>query len=282
MPSLLSLPRELRDEIIELVLSSQVALPLGTTCERYHLGQMMPHYPEWLVVDIPFFFPNTEAACSPPGLGLLRTNKQLRSETIDRIENAGIPLTLDMAMLDSNWVWPAWRTLPPRISTTVQDLNINIILVRTDNTRDIGKSQVAISWEYANTVTAVLGLVCRLLDEGSAGLLLPRSRPLKLDVQVSRLKFNLTTLSEDSKEAIPLHDVAFMGHLPHDQLYAPTKESLKTVGKIFVTRCEQIVGADARPWSANIRKCVRQIVLCEDGVICEEIDVPDQADRNVG
>jgi hypothetical protein len=105
MSLLLSLPQELRDDIIEHVLSSFSAPPQSPehdTCPREEATDARALRP----------------AITPPHVlyhayGLLLTNRQLNTETRSRLAKARTPYSLDV-MVVGNELWPSWTCCPAR------------------------------------------------------------------------------------------------------------------------------------------------------------------------
>jgi hypothetical protein len=108
MSSLLSLPRELRDHIIEYVISSYSAPPQAPehdTCSRQEATDASAIRP----------------AISPPHVlyhayGLLLANRQLNAETRSRLEKSRSPYSLDVMVVGGE-LWPSWTCCPARASS---------------------------------------------------------------------------------------------------------------------------------------------------------------------
>ena len=124
---LLSLPRELRDMIIEHVLLTPRPTPL-------------PKQPTKPADGVQSSWPNTYDLQTMPPLctGLLRTNKQLRHETKERACRIDIPLVLDIfaqqdCTVQHTWLsqpWgpvAAWKRLPEmRVQIRLQSVSIKL------------------------------------------------------------------------------------------------------------------------------------------------------------
>lgn len=108
MLSLLTLPRELCDEILSLVLSSRMVMPVNGT--RFRSQDLGPHQV--------IFFPRSPGAYRPPSLPLLLTNKQLYAETILVIEREAFIIEVDVALVGMVMLWPTYRAIPPRTAVT--------------------------------------------------------------------------------------------------------------------------------------------------------------------
>jgi hypothetical protein len=116
MPSLLDLPSELLYDIIALVAAS----PLSSKSAGKR------HRPEQLHSRAVVCYPDTTPA--PGLLGLLSTNSRLRSETLLFLSKQPLVFDLDVAFVNSHWIWPRWTQIPAQCtSRTVERLNMNII-----------------------------------------------------------------------------------------------------------------------------------------------------------
>lgn len=116
MSSLLSLPREIRDQIIEYVLVSSREPPRNpaheTESRLNHTGQDALRPPK-----ISHETYNTS--------GLLGTNTQLRDETHDRLRGLRVTYTLDVMVVDHE-LWPTWTCCPSRTSGPIDKVRINL------------------------------------------------------------------------------------------------------------------------------------------------------------
>jgi hypothetical protein len=109
MPTLLSLPRELRDMIVEHVLLTstiKLVLPTFPDCLRHP-------------TDPPFPLPS-----SP----LLSVCQQLRAETLSAIPRINVPLVLNLVVLDNGRVACTWQSVPWKKVWRRINMQINIIV----------------------------------------------------------------------------------------------------------------------------------------------------------
>lgn len=116
MSSLLLLPREIRDQILEHVIlfnKTPPKNPAHETESRLNLtGQDALR-------------PPTISLKTYNASGLLRTNAQLRSETQNRLQQLKLIYTLDVMVVDHE-IWPTWICCPARISGPIDEVNITL------------------------------------------------------------------------------------------------------------------------------------------------------------
>lgn len=143
MPSLLDLPREIRDEILGLVLFTPPQIPLDLSCydhqrreltvpshDRqgligfYHLVKVLPNNLQYNA-----FF-TTRAS-------LLLLNHQLNAETLSLLRRKR-PLTtqyiLDIAVVNDLELWPTWIFMP----LLARDVEEVFVSIRTTTTQRLG------------------------------------------------------------------------------------------------------------------------------------------------
>jgi|SRR5690242_6862644 len=114
MYTLLSLPRELRDQIIEYVLLSHGKPPLDPTNDlelrqsATGQGSLRP--------------PNTRLYGAS---GLLAANSQLRHETYTRLSQLNVPYSLDVMVVDHE-LWPTWTCCPSRAPGQIDKVNVSL------------------------------------------------------------------------------------------------------------------------------------------------------------
>jgi hypothetical protein len=116
MSSLLSLPREIRDQIIGYVVLSSREPPKNPAHETEsrldHTGQD--------ALRPPRISPKTYNTS-----GLLNTNTQLRDETQDRQRRLKVTYTLDVMVVDHE-LWPTWTCCPARTSGPIDKVRITL------------------------------------------------------------------------------------------------------------------------------------------------------------
>jgi hypothetical protein len=138
MCSLLSLPRELRDQIIEHVVLFRKAPPedpaqcLQSRVESSGGGTLR----------LPSRSQETYNAS-----GLLRTSRQIRDETRHRLRQLNPPYSLDV-MIGDNELWPTWTCCPIRSSGPIDTVNVTL--------RFFSKPDDPFMVHVARTVRAVL------------------------------------------------------------------------------------------------------------------------------
>ena len=116
MPTLLSIPREVRDLILDEVLLSLEAQP---PAEHINLSRR-PLYFE--AVGHRIRVPCVEF---PTGQGLFRTCHRLHAEIIDRTRKLKPPYILDLYILNETFIFPTWLSCPPRLDL-IELLKVNI------------------------------------------------------------------------------------------------------------------------------------------------------------
>lgn len=113
MCSLLSLPRELRDQIIEHVVLSHKAPPHDPA----HDPQLRGGPPSGGTLRSPT---KTYSASA-----LLATNAQLKDETQTRLNQLDLSYSLDVMVLD-NELWPTWTCCPSQASGPIKRINVSL------------------------------------------------------------------------------------------------------------------------------------------------------------
>jgi hypothetical protein len=116
MPSLLSLPRELRDHIIEYVIlscSDPPQSPAQDTCKREEATDACALRPAILPQHVYSAY------------GLLLANHQLNAEVCNRLDKNHASYSLDV-MIVENELWPSWTCCPSRASGTIDAINITL------------------------------------------------------------------------------------------------------------------------------------------------------------
>ncbi|OGM41681.1 hypothetical protein ABOM_009960 [Aspergillus bombycis] len=138
MPSLLDLPLELRELIIELVLKDQ-RMPPATPSKANRADFRDMGYRAWRRV---IYYERRQSHCPNNASGLIRANHQLSEETLatlDRISSA--PYILDLSVLNDVALYPTWLSVP-RLTHRVSTLHVNVRLFGHILSRDAARSQV--------------------------------------------------------------------------------------------------------------------------------------------
>jgi hypothetical protein len=110
MPTLLSLPRELRDMVIEHVLMTSTINSTFLTHPDHFRYTTRPSDP-----PIPH-----------PTSPLLLTCQQLRAETLDAISRINVPLVLELIVLENGRVYCSWQGVPWKKVWRRIDMQVNI------------------------------------------------------------------------------------------------------------------------------------------------------------
>ncbi|KAJ8117304.1 hypothetical protein OPT61_g1464 [Boeremia exigua] len=116
MQALLSLPREIRDHIIEYVILSCKELPEDPA----HDVQPRDDAPGQGALRLPIISPQTYSAA-----GLLATNHQLRDETHNRLQQIKLSYVLDVMVVD-NELWPTWICCPSQAPGMIDTIRISL------------------------------------------------------------------------------------------------------------------------------------------------------------
>ena len=116
MQSLLSLPREIRDQIIEHVVLSCKEPPQDPA----HDVQLRQDATGQGALRPPTVSPRTYNAS-----GLLETSVQLRHETQNRLQQLRLPYSLDVMVVD-NELWPTWTCCPSRAPGPIDTINVSL------------------------------------------------------------------------------------------------------------------------------------------------------------
>ncbi|KAF2501484.1 hypothetical protein BU16DRAFT_522460 [Lophium mytilinum] len=134
MSRLLLLPRELRDDIIKLVINSYSPPPrnphdpFGQAKLKRHLDCTY-HKAPWSGSCILYdprshdYLPNCSA--------LLQTNWKLHHETMERLNKLRPNFALDIMVVDNTQLWPKWTSIP-MVSSHVETVTAHIRTFRTE------------------------------------------------------------------------------------------------------------------------------------------------------
>jgi hypothetical protein len=122
MPSLLSLPREIRDQIIEYVICFHKEPPQDPVHSAEfrqdatgHGALRPPNLSPWEAYN---------------ALGLLKTNLQLKAETQDRFKDLKSSYALDV-MVINNELWPTWMCCPLRAPGSIDTISVSLRFFNT-------------------------------------------------------------------------------------------------------------------------------------------------------
>lgn len=260
---LLSLPRELRDDILAVVVSFQIEHPTNT--QRAQGGEG-----SWLDLGNQNRVFQSEAPESyiSPSRSIFMVNKQLRSEAIDAVTRCQLVNTLDIAIIDGNaWFWPSWKRIFPRFSLELDRLDVNILLAHDVNYEG--------SDPYPSAFT-IWGFLSRVLKIGPRNPFDTEGKT-DLDIRIKELCFNLRTAKHIKRPAmyserdIPIRAVKNMAHLDHTQLepFDPreTKDWLENHIEQFKHLNIYDTKAAAGTRDAALMERVKKFVICLDGEV---------------
>ncbi|KAE8337286.1 hypothetical protein BDV24DRAFT_140230 [Aspergillus arachidicola] len=138
MPSLLDLPLELRELIIELVLKDQRIPPAAPSQSNRGSFRDMG-YRAWRQI---IYYERRQSHCPYNASGLIRTNHQLSEETLATLHRiSSSPYVLDLSVLNDVGLYPTWLSVP-RLTHRVSTLHVNVRLFGHILSRDSARSQV--------------------------------------------------------------------------------------------------------------------------------------------
>ena len=126
MPCLLTLPREIRDGILELVVCNERAPPQNPTAassDRTLLDVLERRSWSYASQYIKYEGQGSNGAYTTNSLSLLLANHQLSSETQDVLERLSTTYSygLDVMLVDEKELWPTWVSVPA-LSTQVDSV----------------------------------------------------------------------------------------------------------------------------------------------------------------
>jgi hypothetical protein len=134
MPSLLSLPREIRDEIIDYVVHSSRPAPAKPARDvppadagrvEFDDVGLWPGFSDIRYNNLAQF-ESLPDAFEPPCSSLLRTCHQLRAETLERQAKVQVPCVLDMLIVNGKDLYLTWLSIPLQRSPIIEHLKINV------------------------------------------------------------------------------------------------------------------------------------------------------------
>lgn len=202
MPSLLSLPREIRDCIIDYVIVSQRKPPTGRDddpSERDLRIQFEDTY--WKEIGNLIYFENSPTAFRPAFGGLLLACQQLRAETLEQASKVDVPMILDVLVVNEEKIWVTWLSLPAHTGRMIEKLDIHY-RYQYDGQEQLEETPNTNKWTLDFT-TQLRYLLYRIMAVGGAGPL-PDTNRRRLWTG-ARYKFNDTIRFEH--EYIPYYSV---------------------------------------------------------------------------
>ncbi|MCJ1350303.1 MAG: hypothetical protein MMC33_000284 [Icmadophila ericetorum] len=208
MPHILSIPRELRDEIYkhnlqepltaspptlqsQSTLSRQTVLCLETDPD-YHFGEVSVRYPTLTPL--------------PPSHGLLQTCRQLRAELLDCIRRMPIRYKIDLASrTDKDVLYPTWVSIPAFVKhIDVLDVQLRLrygktsSIISTASNFPQGDYNDAVYKLRSDPFFGGLALLQRFLERGVYFL----SKKKRERISVGTLAVNVSVVKEDEQQAL--------------------------------------------------------------------------------
>lgn len=196
MSPLLDLPRELRDEIIDYVVSARrCEPPWEDSSGKDSNGSQRVQFEDthWKDYGNVIYFEGSEPAFRPTYYGLLLACQQLRAETRQRARVIRVPHILDLLLIDDRKIWATWLSMPERTPRFIRELRVNM---------RFQCNVCAPTTTFLNLYgTHIRNLIYRIFAVGCAGRL-PHDECQKLFLG-ARYKFQNTIRFE--KEYVPRH-----------------------------------------------------------------------------
>ncbi|KAF2450261.1 hypothetical protein P171DRAFT_136957 [Karstenula rhodostoma CBS 690.94] len=202
MPSLLSLPREIRNDIIDYVVASQRDPP--TAPDDDASGRDLRRQFEdthWKEIGNLIYFESSSTAFRPAFAGLLLACQQLRAETLERASRVEVPMILDVLIVNEEKIWATWLSLPANTGRMIEKLDIRY-RYQYDGQEQLIETANTDKW-ILNFTTQLRYLMYRTLAVGSAGPL-PDDNRRKVWTG-ARYKFNNTIRFEH--EYVPHYSI---------------------------------------------------------------------------
>lgn len=258
MPGLLQLPSELLFEIIGLVVSS--TYPPGAYGKRYR--------PELLGSRNVVCYPET-GLLRPSGLDLLLTCRRLHSETSFYFSKKPQAFKLDLAIVDSHWIWPSWRCIPIRRGKDVSNqLHVDILHCCTADVRE--DTDLLFSTRH-NTIKDMFRFLNHVLlrgpvlDFNKVG----DSQTAPKGLRFKQIVINIDTFENDdvrrnlSEEEVPFRRIEGLAHLDFDTLHPAEAEFcqiwIRTLAKLSITFTSQLVHQYAAAFHDRVDEIVFKI-----------------------
>jgi hypothetical protein len=270
MASFLSLPQELRDEIIRLVVAAEVPYSPDATRIR------MSDYRKWDDGQH-VFMPKSADAYRPPALSLLYTSKRVRAETLKLIVREKVDVLVDLVFLDHVWLWPTYRIILPRTSTSLKLLVVDLSFAISDEF-------AAKANRFYPNCKCFFGFMHRFLSLGPVGDAGERDYH---DMYVGELRINVESEKHGTgnymfrDDEIPMREVDGFAHLTdnHKWLYGTEWKQAdlwcREFDDFFLTPAEPEFDPDDPDWRGftAVKERVGRMVLCVDGQVRGERDL---------
>jgi hypothetical protein len=282
MTHLLTLPRELRDEIIQLVLVTPLSLPRNV--ERKAAND-----PKQVAFANRIHYLVSESDSRPTALGLLLASHKLYVETREALAKINMIFTVDLAIINECWLWPTWRFIPTRTHPCLEQLNINLRMCCTSEERQLQTGFAQRNERHVLSphpiVQTLCGFLARFLSLGACADITPKmeegimqnDREYKRNFRIKCLQLNIQTDSlkneETSYEQVPGRTIAGLRHLVNDPLYIV---DLTASCELERWLCGAITQELRYRWGMRdnfLSERFGIIAMCIDGSMIHEIDI---------
>lgn len=278
MPDLLDLPSELLYQIIDYIAHS----PYGSSLEgkRYR--------PEHLRNRNVVCYPQAELHISP-GLSLLLACRRLNTEATLYSSRNPQHFSLNIAIIDANWLWPTWEHVPLVCKAGTQErLDVNMLYCESENQRGEAHRDVVSSTE---TFLEVSRTISRLLLQGPLGMASDqplhgqKGRPRRHipNLRFRVLNFNIDLQRHNSRpetfdrSEIPFRKIEGLAHLDFDPLYVLDAEKSKGCTEYLVQLTSSALSL--QPHGLVLQERVDKIVFISDGKEVAKVDIRSIAER---
>lgn len=260
MASLLSLPRELRDTIIDYVVTSQrrdppIALEGDTDSESAERVQFEDTY--WKEIGNLVYFEKSPAAFQPSFGGLLLACQQLHAETLERASKFDVPYVLDILIVNEEKIWVTWLSMPWKRLPIIDKLKINVRMQCTGYNWS-GDSEGPAKTENFTIIfgTQMRNLLYRILAVGCSGPI-PDGKRRKLWIG-ARYKFKDTIRFEH--EYLAHYTIRKLEYFFSDTVISDTGcgSHMSPVAGIY---CPEFVANYVREWKEVVETLVAHNVV---------------------
>jgi hypothetical protein len=219
MATLLRLPREIRDFILELVLLSPLYIDQAATRKVITNAELLRA--EWPRFLYPLFtnrihYLTCDVFKGPSALALHLTSRQLYQETSDYLARYTLHHQLHVAIIDWTWLWPTWRYIPLMKATPFDLFEISI-----SSCSCFGSADEDIDSMQQSVARAFTTLIEQILLVGAKGACF---RTLRIDLTT---KPSTAPNQPLSLLDVPGRTVEGMKHLTFEPLYACNQEPVE-------------------------------------------------------
>jgi hypothetical protein len=211
VPSLLSLPREIRDNIIDYVVAFQRDPPTAGD-DNFSGEEQRTQFEDtyWKDYGNLIYFESSPTAFQPAFGGLLLACQQLRAEALERASKVDIPMVLDLLVINEEKIWVTWLSLPANTGHMIEKLDIKY-RYQYDGQEQTEETPKTYTW-IIRFGTQLRSLLYRILAVGNAGPL-PDANRRQVWTE-ARYKFNDTIRFEH--EYLPHYSIRkLIFHYPY-------------------------------------------------------------------